>query len=55
MLKIILIINIIIININIYYKFFRTKKNLSFKNIDKVVYFLLILGIHFMLKTNTKY
>jgi hypothetical protein len=36
MLKIILIINIIIIKINIYFKFFRTNKILSFKNIDKV-------------------
>ena len=36
MLKIILIINIIIININIYFKFLWTEKSLSFKNIDKI-------------------
>ena len=36
MLKIILIINIIIIEINIYFKFLWTEESLSFKNIDKV-------------------
>ena len=36
MLKIILIINIIIIIINIYFKFL--KKNISFKNVDKVTF-----------------
>jgi len=36
MLKIILFINIIIININIYFKYFKNENNLSFKNIDKL-------------------
>ena len=36
MLKIILIINIIIVKINIYFKFFRKTKNLFSKNVDKV-------------------